>query len=131
MTELTVEKLKAERADLYSSVFSAGEADGKKVGEKFERERVVAILKKAKTFKDMSDLALEAIENGASLEVATIKFQDKQLAGLQGASQGGVGPDLEPESGKKKLSHLEKAKAFKDENKCSMTEALRATAEKR
>ena len=83
ITELTIEKLKAERADLYNSIFGAGEAEGKKSGEKFERERVVAVLKKAKTFKDMDALALEAVENGASLETATIKFQDKQLAGLQ------------------------------------------------
>ncbi len=131
MNDLTIEKLKAERADLYSSVFSAGEVEGKKSGEKFERERVVAILKKAKTFKEMDDLALEAVENGASLEIATIKFQDKQLAGLQGASSKGVGPDHEPEPPKKAATHLERAKAFREENKCSMTDALKATAEKR
>lgn len=131
MHELTIEKLKAERADLYNGIFGAGEAEGKKSGEKFERERVLAILKKAKTFKDMGDLALEAIENGASLEVATIKFQDKQLAGLQAASPKGVGPDPEPELPKKSMTHLEKARAYKDEHKCSMTDALKATAEKR
>ena len=131
MQELTVEKLKAERADLYSSIFSAGETEGKKSGEKFERERVVAVLKKAKTFKSMDDLALEAVENGSTLEIATIKFQDKQLAGLQSASPKGVGPDAEPELPKKAMTHLERAKAYKDENKCSMTDALKATAEKR
>ena len=131
MNELTAEKLKAERADLYNSIFGAGEAEGKKSGEKFERERVVAVLKKAKTFKDMDVLALEAVENGASLETATIKFQDKQLAGLQSASPKGVGPDLEPEAAKKAGTHLERAKAFREEHKCSMTDALRATADKR
>ena len=131
LTDLTVEKLKAERADLYNSIFSTGEAEGKKSAEKFERERVVSVLKKAKTFKDMDVLALEAVENGASLETATIKFQDKQLAGLQSASPKGVGPDLEPEGPKKPMTHLERAKAFRDEHKCSMTDALKATAEKR
>ncbi len=131
MHELTAEKLKAERADLYNSIFGAGEAEGKKSGEKFERERVVAILKKAKTFKDMDVLALDAIENGASLDVATIKFQDKQLAGLQSVGPKGVGPDLEPEAPKKAGTHLERAKAFREEHKCSMTDALRATADKR
>lgn len=131
ITELTIEKLKAERADLYNSIFSAGEAEGKKSGEKFERERVIAVLKKAKTFKNMDVLALEAVENGASLETATIKFQDKQLAGLQSASPKGVGPDLEPEAAKKAGTHLERAKAFREEHKCSMTDALRATADKR
>ena len=131
ITELTVEKLKGERADLYNTIFSAGEVEGKKSGEKFERERVVAIFKKSKAFKDMGELALEAIENGASLETATIKFQDKQLAGLQSASPKGVGPDLEPEPPKKAVTHLERAKAYREENKCSMTDALKATAEKR
>ncbi len=131
ITELTVEKLKAERADLYNTIFSTGEVEGKKSGEKFERERVVAIFKKSKAFKDMGELALEAIENGASLEIATIKFQDKQLAGLQSASPKGVGPDLEPEPPKKAVTHLERAKVYREENKCSMTDALKATAEKR
>ena len=60
LEEITLEKLKAERSDLYGSIH----AQGAEEGTKKERERAVAILKKAKAFKDMGDLALEAVESG-------------------------------------------------------------------
>lgn len=124
--DLTLEKLKAERSDLYNSVHALGVEDGTKK----ERERSVSILKKSKAFKDMTDLAIESIETGASFDQAVIKFQDKQLEGLKKASVPGVGPDIDEDPAKKQKTHLERAKAYKEEHKCSMTEALRATAEK-
>jgi len=125
--ELTLEKLKAERSDLYNSVHALGVDEG----TKNERERGVAILKKSKAFKDMNDLALEAVESGLTIDGATIKFQEKQLEGLQKASVPPVGPDLDEDPAKKPVTHLEKATAYKQEHGCSMTEALLKTADKR
>lgn len=125
--DLTLEKLKAERSDLYNSVHALGVEEGTKK----ERERAVSILKKSKAFKDMTDLAVESIETGASFDQAVIKFQDKQLEGLQKTSAPGVGPDNDEDPAKKQKTHLERARAYKQEHNCSMTEALRQTAEKR
>jgi len=122
--ELTLEKLKDERSDLYAAVHALGIEEGTKK----ERERSVLIFKKAKAFKDMTDLALEAVENGLTLDGATIKFQERQLEGLQKASLQPLGPDA-PETSHKPQSHLERARAYKEGHGCSMTEALLKTAE--
>ena len=134
--DLTVEKLKEQRTDIFEAVrkqgFEEGVKQGTGEGQKLERERVTGILKKAKTFQDMSDAALESVEDGSSLEQATIKFQERQLEGLKDSSAKGVGPDNPEDTqdpGKK--SHLEKAKEYKEKHNCSMTEALQKTAEKR
>ena len=134
--ELTVEKLKEQRADIFDAVRKQGVEEGVKQGvsegQKLERERAVQILRKAETFKDMGSAALEAVEQGISLEQATIKFQEKQLEGLKASSAKGVGPDgpEDPQDPAKK-SHLERAKEYKEKHNCSMTEALQKTAVKR
>lgn len=125
--ELTLEKLKADRSDLYNSVYALGVEEGTKK----ERERAVSVLKKAKVFKDMTDLALESVESGASLDQAVIKFQDKQLEGLKKSSAAEVGPDFGDDPIKSQKTHLERAKIYKQEHSCSMTEALRRTADQR
>ncbi len=125
--ELTVEVLKKEKPEVFNAVTKSGSDEG----QKLERERVTAILKVAGNFKDMNTLALEAIEKGLSLDKALITFQKKQLEGIEAAQAAGPGPDHDPEKGKKKLSHLERAKAYQEEHKCTMTRALSATAEKR
>ncbi len=86
--EITMEKLKAEHSGLYDSIHALGVEEGIKK----ERERAVSILKKSKVFKDMSDIAVEAVENGVTFENAVIKFQEKQLDGLQKASVPPLGP---------------------------------------
>jgi hypothetical protein len=134
--DLTVEKLKEQRTDIFDAVQKQGVEEGVSKGREeglgSERQRAVEILRKAREFRDMGDIALEAIEQGLSLEQATIRFQEKQLEGLQDASTKGVGPDNpdDPRSPKKK-SHLERAKEYREKHNCSMTEALQATAEKR
>ncbi|MBI4970807.1 MAG: hypothetical protein HZC17_03095 [Candidatus Omnitrophica bacterium] len=125
--EITLEKIKAERSDLYNSIHALGVEEGAKK----ERERAVSILKKSKVFKNMTDIAVEAVESGATFENAVIKFQEKQLEGLQKTSVPPVGPDAEEEPAKKQMTHLERAKAYKQEHSCSMTEALKKTADKR
>ncbi|MDD5736673.1 MAG: hypothetical protein PHH20_00085 [Candidatus Omnitrophica bacterium] len=125
--EITLEKLKSERSDLYNSIHALGVEEGMKK----ERERAVSILKKSKVFKNMGDIALEVVESGSTFENAVIKFQEKQLEGLQKTSVPAVGPDAEEEPAKKQMTHLERAKAYKQEHSCSMTEALQKTADKR
>ncbi|MDD5422825.1 MAG: hypothetical protein PHT32_05340 [Candidatus Omnitrophica bacterium] len=131
---LTVEELKKEKPDVFNSIHSLGVEEGKKTGleegRTKERERAVSILKKSKEYKDMTDLAVDAIEKGSTLEQATIVFQDKQLEGLKKAAPASPGPDAEEGKDKQK-THLEKARAYKAEHNCSMTEALKATAPKR
>jgi hypothetical protein len=135
LENLTVEQLKKERADVFDSVHQLGMDEGLKKGReestKLERERAVAILKKAGSFKDMHVLAVEAVENGLSLDEATIKFQEKQLEGLQKASPKNPGPDADSPETKDKMTHLDRARAYQKEHNCSMTQALQATAEKR
>lgn len=125
--EITLEKLKAERSDLYNSIHALGVEEGIKK----ERERAVSILKKSKVFKDMSDIAIESVESGVTFENAVIKFQEKQLDGLQKASVRPLGPDAEEDPVKKQMTHLERARQYQKEHSCSTTEALKATADKR
>jgi hypothetical protein len=125
--EITLEKLKEEHSGLYNSIYALGVEEG----ESKERERALSILKKSKVFKDMGDLAVEAIENGSTFENAVIKFQDKQLEGLQKASIPPLGPDDEEEPAKKQMTHLERAGVYQKEHGGSMTEALKATAQKK
>ena len=94
-------------------------------------ERVVSILKEAAGFKDMHALALDAVEKGTSVDKAVISFQKKQLEGIKAAQPPSPGPDNDPEKGGKKLSHMERAKAYKEEHNSTMTEALQKTADKR
>ncbi|MDP3786194.1 MAG: hypothetical protein Q8R05_01360 [Candidatus Omnitrophota bacterium] len=131
---LTVEELKKEKPDVFNSIHSLGVEEGKKTGleegRTKEKERSVSILKKSKEYKDMTDLAIDAVEKGQTLDQATIVFQDKQLEGLKKAAPASPGPDADEGKDKGK-THLERARAYKAENKCSMTAALKATAEKR
>jgi hypothetical protein len=132
--ELTLEALQKERSDLFDKAkgigFEEGTKKGNEEGVKKERDRAVSILKKAKTFKDMTDLAIQAVEDGSNLDQATVKFQEKQLDGIKAAHPASPGPDNEDKTREKK-THLERAKAYKEEKGCSMTEALKATADKR
>jgi hypothetical protein len=125
--EITLEKLKAERSDLYNSIHALGVEEGIKK----ERGRAVSILKKSKVFKDMADIAIESVESGVTFENAVIKFQERQLEGLQKTSVPPVGPDAEEEPAKKQMTHLERARQYQKEHSCSTTEALKATADKR
>jgi len=126
MESMTVEKLKSDRKDLFDAVFKEGCSSGVQQ----ERERSVAILNKAKSFEGMNDLALEAVEKGLTLDQAVINFQQKRLEDLENSSAPQVGPDAEEEP-KKQLSHFDRAKQYQSEHGGSMTEALKATAEKR
>ncbi|MBU4422147.1 hypothetical protein KKB41_04335, partial [Patescibacteria group bacterium] len=133
LTDLTLEMLKTERSDLAEVLLKEGKESGAKesldAGVKQERERALAILKEAKGFEGMGDLANEAIEKGDSVEVAVGKFKDKRLAELEKNAPSNLGPNADdPEKGTK--SHLDRAKVYQAEHGGNMTEALKATAEK-
>jgi len=55
----------------------------------------------------------------------------EKLEGLQKASVPPVGPDAGEDLSKKPATHLENARAYQQEHNCSMTEALKITADKR
>lgn len=127
LSDLTVEMLKSEKSDVAEALLK----EGRESGAQKERERVLAILKEAKGFEGMEALAQEAIEKGDSVEAALGKFKDKRLAELEKNAPSNLGPDDDKDSSKKQKTHIERARAYKEEHNCSMTEALRATAEKR
>ena len=126
MHDLTLEKLKEERKD----IFDAAHKQGFDAGVQDERLRVVSILKKAESFQGMSALALESVEQGLTLDQSVVKFQQKRLDDIEKASAPVVGPDGE-EVSKKKVTHLERARQYQKEHGCGMTDALKATADKR
>ena len=126
MHDLTLEKLKEERKD----IFDAAHKQGFDAGVQDERGRAVAILKKAESFQGMSALALESVEQGLTLDQSVVKFQQKRLDDIEKASAPVVGPDGE-EVSKKKVTHLERARQYQKEHGCGMTDALKATADKR
>jgi hypothetical protein len=133
LTDLTLEMLKTGRSDLVEALLKEGRESGAKAsldaGVKQERTRALAILKEAKGFAGMEGVANEAIEKGDSVEVAVGKFKDKRLAELEKNAPSNLGPNADdPEKGAK--SHLDRAKAYQVEHGGSMTEALKATAEK-
>ena len=129
LAELTVEQLKAERNDLYEVVSTEGYSIGVDAGVETEKTRNVAILEASKGFSGVEELALKAVKEDLSADKALISFQEKKLSDIESASAPGLGIGDEPETGK--LSHLEKANAYKKENNCSITDALQATAENR
>lgn len=125
--ELTLETLKADRSDLVDEILAEGNA----AGVKLERERVLDIQEKAKAFEGMDELAAEMIKSGATIEEADSKFKDKKIADLEKHAPESQGPADDPEEGKGKMSHIDKAKKYRQENGGSMTDALSATASPR
>ena len=125
--ELTLETLKADRSDLVDEILAEGNA----AGVKLERERVLDIQEKAKAFEGMDELAAEMIKSGATIEEADSKFKDKKIADLEKHAPESQGPADDPEEGKGKMSHIDKAKKYQKENGGSMTDALSATASPR
>ncbi len=123
---VTINEIREKRADIYDEIINEGFSRGVKE----ERARAVSVLKKAQEFEGMNELAYEAIENALSAEKAEISFQKKRLFDIESGSAPRVGPDTEIEPAGK-LSHLERARAYKEEHGCSMTRALQITAEKR
>lgn len=120
LKDLTIEVLNKERSDLVSSIQTEA--------TKSERGRVLSIVKAAhQEFKDMGmeSLTEESIEKGHTVDAALSAMRGKRLKDIEAKANPAPGADGE-EAGK--LSHLEKAKQYQAEHKCSMVAALKATA---
>ncbi len=142
MGELTVEKLKAENKPLADALMSEGKAAGLEEGKSQgrqealneEKARVAGII--GATASGAEKLALEAIKDGSTSEA----FKDKLLKAMQDGTIKSVGPDnpdardatdkakQDDAQGK---NHLERARAYQKEHKCSLAVALQETASKR
>ena len=126
--DLTVENLKQNRPDLYDSIFEAGKSDGFKDAEQKERTRAYHIIKEAHAFNNAGVLesAIDHVEKGTSAVEAISQFKDIILDEYQKSKDTNPGPNGEPTHGDK--PHLDRAKEYKQQHNCSMTEALKATA---
>ena len=80
-----------------------------------------------KYFKDMGMDAIveKAAEEGRSIEAAHNDMLGKRLNDVQSKGNKAPGPDSHGEGAK---THLQTAEEYAAQNKCSITEALRATA---
>lgn len=136
----TVRELKAEYPAAVKEIEDEGVAAGKKAGieEGYqkgvdagvvkERARVTQILADASGYQGMQELACAGIKEGISVE----EFRGRQLKELKTAAPQSPGPNAEQnlESGAGK-PHIELAKEYQAAHKCSMTDALKATASRR
>ncbi len=129
LSEITLDQLQAENPSLIASIKDSALKEGKEIGLKegkeigakegkdgaiaaatAERARVTSILKEAKAFEKMEDLARECIEKGDTVEVALGKFKDQRIKDLEGAAPGSAGPGTEETiEADKTLSVKEKA----------------------
>lgn len=121
--DLTKDQLSKERPDLVSALQSDAVTG--------ERSRCTSIVKAAN--KEFSGIGMEAIvddalETGKTLDAALAAMRGKRLEDVKNAGNKAPGADTDDSQ---KTDHLARARQYKDEKKCSMTEALRATAEPR
>jgi len=147
---LTIERLKAEHKPIADTLIAEGRSagleegkkigfeDGKKAGEgsirEVERKRLEGIFSSMPPGAEK--IAIEAAKEGLSIEQA----KDKFLKAITNGTIKSIGPDNPEAQGAKPMvkeepdidgkKHLDRAKAYQKENKCSMTEALQATAVK-
>jgi len=149
LSQLTMEALKAGRPDLAAELKGEGAAE---LGEKLaktaaapvdlepvkaaaaisaERERCTAIAIAAHEH-GLAAMAGELIAKGQPVSDCLVSIKDAKLKLLEKQTPAGAGPNAGEESKKldpkKPDEHLELAKAYQRENKCSLRAALHATA---
>ncbi len=95
LKDLTVEVLKKERNDLVDALTK----ENLEEGARLEKKRILGVLKEAKAFTGMDDLANELVENGASIEEAVAQFKDARLKELEKSAPKTSGPGDDPEEG--------------------------------
>ena len=78
----------------------------------------------------MEGIVEEAVDNGKTVDAALASMRGKRLEDIKKEANKTPGPDGE-EPSKVKMTHLDRAKQYKAEHKCSMVDALKATAELR
>lgn len=122
LKDLTLETLKKERSDLAASLTGEGTSS--------ERERIVGLLETAKVFPGTEALVSEAVKNGETATALLEKLKTQRLEDLKKKSPASAGPGDDPAKTQGK-THLERAQEYQKQFGGTMTEALRATAEKR
>ncbi|MBL8013730.1 MAG: hypothetical protein JNN05_07765 [Candidatus Omnitrophica bacterium] len=121
---LSVEELKKDHPDMVSALQSEAIKD--------ERLRCSTIVKTAhKEFAGMGmdPIVEESIDSGKTLDASLAAMRGKRLEDLKQNANKAPGADQEATPQKK--SHLETAREYQKEHKCSLQEALSKTAEPR
>ena len=124
LKELTQEQLQKERPELVSALQNEA--------VKEERSRCLKIVKSAHSeFGEMGmeGIVEDAVDSGKTVDAALASMRGKRLDDLKKEANKAPGPDSEEPT--VKMTHLDRAKKYQAENKCTMVEALRATAEAR
>ena len=141
LKDLTLEEFRAGRPDLAAQLLKegreAGISEGKVLAEsefktktQSEKDRVSAINAKAKEIGGVDQAALLSIQNGDSIEAATEKMKEAKLKAIQTGAPGAMGGgNAGDQNGEK--DHLTRAREYQTVHKCSMEDALLATAPKR
>ena len=122
--DLTQEQLQKERPELVTALQNEA--------VKEERSRCLKIVKSAHsefTGMGMEGIVEEAVDNGKTVDAALASMRGKRLEDLKKEANKAPGPDGEEPT--VKMTHLDRAKKYQAEHKCSMVEALKATAEAR
>lgn len=125
--DITKDQLQKERPELVADLRNEAVTE--------ERSRCLSIVKSANAeFKGMGmePLVEEGIDKGQSLDASMSAMRGKRLQDLQADGNKAPGADLDKEPEVKKSpdqAHLDKAKKYAEEHKCSITEALLKTAE--
>ena len=122
--ELTIDELKKDHPDMVSVLQNEVVKD--------ERVRCLTIVKTAnKEFAGMGmdSIVEESIDSGKTVDASLAAMRGKRLEDLKQNANKVPGADQEDEAQKK--SHLETAREYQKEHKCSLQEALSKTAEPR
>jgi hypothetical protein len=122
--DLTVDQLRKERPDLVTGLHQDA--------TKEERSRALAIVKNAHSefaAMGMETIVEESLENGKTIDASLAAMRKKRLDDL--SAKGNKAPGADGDVPVVKKTHLERAKDYAKEHKCSIVEALRATAEPR
>ncbi len=141
LKDMTLEQFRAGRPDLAAALLKEGHdkgvGEGKLAAENdfktkndFEKARVAGINHKAKEIQGVDATAMECISNGDSVEAAEIKMKEAKLKAIQTGAPGAMGGgNASEQTGAK--DHMALAREYQAAHKCSMEDALVATAPKR
>lgn len=126
--ELTVAQVKTDHKAIADALVAEGKGlgleEGKVSAQAAEKARISAI--RAAMPKGMEVLALDAIEKGSSVEAT----KDSFLGAFKAEAPKTPGPNAEDPT-KTAKTHMERAKEYQAVHKCSIGDALSATAERR
>ena len=122
--ELTVDELKKDHPDMVSSLQNEAIKD--------ERARCSSIIKTAhKEFAGMGmdSIVEESIDSGKTVDASLAAMRGKRLEDLK--QNANKAPGADQEEATKTKTHLELAREYQKEHKCSIQEALSKTAQPR